>query len=60
MSSTHFRLDVDSTRLFASNVGHDVANLAPVIRKASSIVRGMGGILGPPCHSPPQGLRLLA
>jgi hypothetical protein len=37
--------DIKKTRIFATNVGHDVPNLAPVIHKISSSVRGMCGHL---------------
>jgi hypothetical protein len=33
------RLDVNKTRMFATNIGHDVPNLTPVIQKGSSRVR---------------------
>jgi hypothetical protein len=33
------RLDVDKTRVFPKNIGHDVPNLAPVIHKGSSRAR---------------------
>jgi hypothetical protein len=32
------RLDVNKTRMFATNIGHDVSNLTPVIHKGSSCV----------------------
>jgi hypothetical protein len=32
------RFDIDKTRMFATNIGHDVPNLAPVIHKGSSHV----------------------
>jgi hypothetical protein len=42
---TQCRLDVNKTRMFATNVGHDVPNLAPVIHKGSSRGRHPGGHL---------------
>jgi hypothetical protein len=33
------RLDVDKTRVLATNIGHDVQNLAPVIHKGSYRVK---------------------
>jgi hypothetical protein len=33
------RLDVNKTRMFATNIGHDIPNLTPVIHKGSSRVR---------------------
>jgi hypothetical protein len=41
---TQIRLDVNTTRVFATNIGHYVPNLAPVIHKGSSRVRRSCGI----------------
>jgi hypothetical protein len=37
--SPQSRLDVDKARVLATNIGHDVPNLVPVVHKGSSCVR---------------------
>jgi hypothetical protein len=39
ISGPQGRFDIDKKRMFATNIGHDVPNLAPVIQKGSSSVR---------------------